>query len=195
MKNSLAGLILVLATTACSAQTVNLTNYAQDYYNQGTIPPEGTYVKDVDGYLNQFIGTWEAQIDSNDYVLYIRKGTKTTRKGVKHDMLFLTYQIKPSSGESGTLRIEDTREVTEDDPLMVWGSHALTNGTYAMVYQGRDPACGQSGYLYLEQTEEAGNSFQLYFSFLHNVIYEDQCPNGVAQVLFPEKSTIFKKIE
>ena len=119
MKNSLAGLILVLATTACSAQTVNLTNYAQDYYNQEKRPPEGTYVKDIDGYLNQFLGSWEAQIDSNDYVLYIRKGTKTTRKRVKYDMLFLTYHIKTGSGELDSLTIEDTREVAEDDPLMV----------------------------------------------------------------------------
>lgn len=193
MKNFLVASFLILAVAACSAQTVNLTNYAQDYYNQEKIPPKGAYVKDVDGYLNQFIGTWESQIDSNHFTLYIRKGTKTTRMGVKRDMLFLTYQIKTGSGEPDSLTIEDTREVAEDDPLMVWGKYPLTKGTYVMVYQGRDPACGQSGIIYLKQPNEAGNSFELYFRFLHKVIYEEQCPNGLAQILFPEKSTVFKK--
>ena len=110
-------------------------------------------------------------------------------------MLFLTYHIKTGSGELDSLTIEDTREVAEDDPLMVQGLHPLTKGTYAMVYQGRDPACGQSGIIYLTQPKATGNSFELYFRFLHKVIYEEQCPNGLAQILFPEKSTVFKKVE
>jgi len=194
MKNSILVFILVLTYTICNCQVVSLTDYSSDYFTKGIRPPAGTYIKDENGYLDQFVGVWEAQIGENELVLYINKGTRTSRRDIKRDLLYLTYSVKPVDGPKNLLYLEDTRGISEDDPLMVFGLHPASNGTYQLFYQGRDSSCGQTGYLFLKPIVGSDDSMDLYLKRYSQTIYEDICPNGSVQPIFPLTQTTFSRI-
>ncbi|QRM89262.1 hypothetical protein FG167_08460 [Lacinutrix sp. WUR7] len=68
MKNKILIIVCILAVFSCKAQTISLTTV--DYTNV----PDNAYVKDIDGKLNPFIGTWK-WIDGNSEftVVFVKK--------------------------------------------------------------------------------------------------------------------------
>lgn len=186
-------IVFILTSLGCRAQTISLTDYSENYFTKRTRTPNGTYIKDENGYLDQFVGVWKAQIGENEVVLYINKGTRTSKRDIKRDLLYLTYSIKPVDGPESLLYLEDTRGISEDDPLMVFGLHPASNGTYQLFYQGRDSSCGQTGYLFLKPIVGSEDSFKLYLKRYSQTIYEDLCPNGSVQPIFPLTETTFTR--
>ena len=171
---------------------MNLTNYAQDYYNQEKIPPKGAYVKDVDGYLNQFIGTWETTLSDRRIELYISPGIKTSPSGVKRDVVFVRYKINQINATSDLL-LEDTSQLPDDSYRVLFGYYPNSNGIYKLDYIGEFVDCGQSGYMYFEPVATNNGDLKVWVSAYNCVIYKELCPEGYKAPPFPSSKVTFTK--
>jgi len=68
MKNKILIIAYILAFFSCKAQTISLTTV--DYINV----PDNAYVKDIDGKLNPFIGTWKWVNGNSEFtVVFVKK--------------------------------------------------------------------------------------------------------------------------
>ncbi len=72
--------VFTLSITACKAQIITIEDFSTYSDSQKEKMSDGTYIKDVNGVLNKFIGTWKGIYNSNNYEFKIIKKNYSWRR-------------------------------------------------------------------------------------------------------------------
>lgn len=182
--------ILTVCNLSCKAQSIVPLEKLAEYINEEKDFPESiTYLKDLNGIRDKYVGTWKGNYNGKNYALVFEKRT-TSEDGLTEDGLIMRYLI---TSVSGTV-LEDTRAEPADSPYTAKSSYF--NKTYfVLTYTGRQSQCGQGGELVVMLTKNINNSaIELFLTPRQDFIIEEYCPNGAAPQLFPTtKMTLFKQ--
>ncbi|WP_336963874.1 DUF6705 family protein [Chryseobacterium contaminans] len=130
--------ILILSLVACKAQTLPLNTSLVDI-------PNNAYIKDTNNELIPYVGTYKANFNGNEIILYISKEDnkleKRSTKQFYRDALVIKYLVKNSSGtilqdtqNNNVYNIELYSISTRPDQNMV---HFFYSGTNCSVGWGR----------------------------------------------------------
>ena len=117
-----------------------------DYYNKNGDGPlkKGTYLKDVNGILNKYVGTWKGTYKSKQYEFRAVKRT-FSYLGIKEDGLLMRYKVTNNNG----VVIENILDLPDDDIyVLAVGFYDKFRDHYIYNYNGRDTDCGQNGKVY-----------------------------------------------
>ena len=149
--------------------------------------PTGTYLKDVNGLLIKYIGTWKGTHANKNYTFIVTK-YKDEFRGTFSDILLVRYLI---SSNTGTI-LEDTWNLLDQDKLVIKGLYFGPNfGYYVLSYLGKDTECGQYGKLYLSTTKD-NKQMKLYLAASQDMIDGNNCPK-VAEQILPTNSMFLAK--
>ena len=119
--------------------------------------PKEAYFKDVDGILNQYIGTWIGTRNSITYEFVISKHLEHYRK-VAMDILKIRYKITNQNGEV----IATNYNETINNSMIIDGNYpTFDKKYYNFTYRGYNMECGQSGSVNLKNEISDPNKIQL----------------------------------
>ncbi|MDN3674180.1 hypothetical protein QWY99_14045 [Flavobacterium branchiarum] len=181
MKKIIIISILTVCNLSCKAQSVvPIENLAEYIQADNGIPESVTYLKDINGIRDNYVGTWKGTYNGRNYEITFTK-KMTTYDGLTQDRLIMRYIIKDTNGSV----LEDTRAEPDDSPYTAKSSYF--NKTYfVLTYTGRQSQCGQGGELVVMLTKNINNSaIELFLTPRQDFIIEEYCPNGAAPQLFP----------
>ena len=186
MKNLILFIGLCLFVN-CKAQQILPLEKLVEYRRIGEGAPEGTtYIKDVNNLLDKYVGTWKGIYGDKSFEI-------TFVKHVDHflideDQLLMRYKIT-----SNGVAIEDTTTFPDNHSLIVHGN-SLDKNTYILSYYGRDSKCGQAGdiYIYLAYKNDF-SKLKLFLIPDQEFINPNECPNGIANQVFPKDAMILTK--
>ena len=111
--------------------------------------PDGSYLKDVNGLFDRYIGDWEITHNNRNYKFYINKDVHTfrDRSGIRTDFMYITYLV---TEQDGTI-VADTRL---EQSFSIYGLEFIENyTTYIFGYKGERSECGNDGDIYLSYIE------------------------------------------
>ena len=146
-------------------ENVSLLDKDRDIKLQGI-----THVKDINGALNKFIGTWKGIKDGKTYEFKITKITDVLPDGMLWDMLVLRYKI---TGQKGVL--EDTMAAKDNEyPITKSLRHFENIHTYSFDFIGKDTACGANGAL--DFTSQNNSKMKVQYYRLGRKHYTCQIP-------------------
>ena len=128
---------------ACKAQIIPIDEY--NYYEKGDESlKKGTYLKDVNGILDKYVGTWKGTYKSKQYEFRAVKRT-FSYLGIKEDGLLMRYKVTDNNG----VVIENTLDLPDDSIYTLnAGFYDKFEDDYIYNYDGRDTDCGQNGKVY-----------------------------------------------
>ncbi|WP_406842960.1 DUF6705 family protein [Flavobacterium soyae] len=151
MKNIITLIIVLVGTLSCKAQQVIIpVEKAIEYRDADSGVPDGVYLKDINGLLNKYLGTWKGTVDNKNYTFVIIKYKNNLSRGVSQDELMIRYLITTSNGTV----IEDTRSLSDDSSYVIKGDYFnKTASYYVSSYMGKNADCGQSGNLFITGTK------------------------------------------
>lgn len=139
----------MITSLSCKAQQILPLEKTIEYRDSDTEIPDGTYLKDINGLLNKYLGTWKGTYNSKNYTFIITK-IKKDFLGISKDKLLIRYLITTSTGSI----FEDTRNLPDTDPLVIEGDYiSKSKGYYALNYFGKN-TCGQSGVIFISTTKD-----------------------------------------
>ncbi|WP_185209324.1 DUF6705 family protein [Chryseobacterium sp. C3] len=182
-------ILLMLNTISCKAQTLPLNTLMEDI-------PSGAYIKDLNNELTPYIGSYKANFEGNEIILFITKeeNKPTTRmsKNFYRDALVVKYIVKNSSG----IVLQNTQNMNYDPnqkyhTILSTGTRPTQN---IIIFNYRGTNCGIGwGSIYLKKL----NSTQISWEYEPNdrVIDSATCPPSVDKTIYlPEtKDLIFTK--
>lgn len=193
MKRAILFLHLIVICTAAIAQSfqpnqgniIPLEEYHD--YIQSNSTKTGDYLKDVNGVLDKYIGTWQGSINNKTYTFEISKSIYVGRK-LKIDMLVIKHKIIEASTRDPYV---NTLNITEEDDLIVGRLFDKENPkeyelTYGIPDNERD-RCGDVGDMFIEAIN---NNTQLIVYVVPLFMMFDgtqNCPNGYFEPPFPDK--------
>ena len=172
MKKILSILALITSMIACKAQ--------QQIYPLNTFykdVPNYSYMKDLNNYLPQYVGTYKATYQGNEITLYISKEDQSLinhSNNRKHyeDVLRVKYIVKDiSTGNT----LEDTQtSASLTNEIISYGTNDLDNNSVSLFYSGTTCGLG-SGEIILKKI----NSTQINWSFWYEkqLLIQGECPN------------------
>ncbi|MCV9934691.1 hypothetical protein OIU80_20615 [Flavobacterium sp. LS1R47] len=190
MKKIIIIAILIVCNLSCKAQsTVPIEKLAEYLRVEGGIPESVTYLKDVNGIRDKYVGTWRGNYNGKNYELVFSKVTTKTSRTTQ-DGLIMRYLITDTSGAV----LEDTRTEPDDSPYTAESSY-FDKTYFVLTYEGRQTQCGQGGQLFVLSTKNTNNTaIELFLTPRQDFIIEQNCPNGAAPQLFPKiKMTLTKQ--
>lgn len=186
MKKVIILMSLVIITISCKAQQIVPIEKVIDYRNAENGIPDGVYLKDVNGLLNKYIGTWKGTYDNKSYTFFITK-FKHDYLGVSEDKLAIRYLI---TANTGTI-IEDTRNLPDTSMYVIKGDYFSQNlGYYMSNYYGKDNACGQYGVVYITNIKDTEQQITLYLSPDKVLLDPYTCPAGGTKHILPVKEAM-----
>ena len=164
-------IILTIFTTTFNAQTVSLETMAQCYSNPQTCPDNPEYVKDVNGLLDKYIGTWKGTLDGKTYEFnFIKKQNVGETGKTKWDILIGRLKITNANG------VEEFNNFNKSDDDANLGYNFQPNlNTYLVWFSGNKIGCNDSGYLYLRKPDTS-TKLKIDFYQMADIITED-CSN------------------
>ncbi len=185
-------IIQLLNLTGCFAQNILPVERLVDYIldsNRGLESDNITYVKDVNGVFNKFIGTWKGTHNTRNYELQIFKLTKTfpLGSGIKKDRLYFKYLITESS--DGSI-IESNMDEPNNSSWIVKGHYINENGTYIFNFWGGKNHCGVDGDLYVQSY--SNNDLKIFMAPIGE--YQYTCKSQVPFIVFPEEKISFTRV-
>jgi len=184
MKKIVLLLSILFATLGCKAQIIPVEQYIT--YSGEIL--DGAYVKDVNGLLNDYVGTWVTTQNGDRYEFQIVKVIKSFLN-TTWDMLYMRYKIVNIS--TGKV-IADTTDKTDDSHLVVKGSYLAASGSYVFDYMGLNNECGQNGQVFMGILNTNRSQAKLFLSVTGSVY--PSCTSVVAtQVLPTEMITLTKQ--
>ncbi len=149
-----------------------------------------THIKDVNGVLDRFVGTWKGTFDGKRLEIVVKKYTRDISQavksyhpiGLKWDQLVLKHKI---TDQNGTV-LYSTLNLGDDNPALMQKDEFRNSYTYTFHYDGKDYKCGDNGYVsfYLKD-----NNTQGYFSYIHRGAQSPSCQTSVDPV-FPNDQGI-----
>lgn len=181
MRKVIITISIILTTLSCKAQqTLPLETKFENEV------PAGTYLKDVNGLLDKYVGTWKGTNGNKNYTFTVTK-YKDEFRGVFSDILTIRYLITSNTGAV----LEDTRSLLNENNLVIRGLYFGANfGYYVLGYVGTDAKCGQSGDLFIS-TSKDNKQMKLYLAASQDLIDGSNCTK-VEQIL-PTKSMFLTK--
>ncbi|AYN05474.1 DUF6705 family protein [Flavobacterium sp. 140616W15] len=182
--------VLIACTLSCKAQSiVPIEKLAEYMREEKDVPESVTYLKDVNGIRDNYIGTWKGNYNGKNYELVFKKRT-TSDDRITEDGLIMRYLITDASGAI----LEDTRAEPDDSPYTA-KSYYFAKNYFVLTYGGRQYQCGQGGELFVLLTKKTNNTaIELFLTPRQDFILEQNCPNGAAPQLFPKtKMTLTKQ--
>ena len=173
MKNILFILILITSMIACKAQQqiYPLNTYYEDV-------PNYSYMKDLNNYLPQYVGTYKATYQGNEITLFITKeDMHLTDYGPNdrkyyQDVLHIKYIVKDIA--TGAM-LEDTQnQPNVNNEIISLRTNDLDNNSLSLFYSGTTCGLG-SGEIILKKI----NSTQINWSFWYEkqLLIQGECPN------------------
>lgn len=177
MKNIITLIIVLVGTLSCKAQQVIIpVEKAIEYRDADSGVPDGVYLKDINGLLNKYLGTWKGTVDNKNYTFVIIKYKNNLSRGVSQDELMIRYLITTSNGTV----IEDTRSLSDDSSYVIKGDYFnKTASYYVSSYMGKNADCGQSGNLFITGTK-LPNQIKLFLIPDKVMINIQNCPGQKA---------------
>lgn len=188
MKKIITIISLMIVSLSCKAQQIIPVEKMIEYRDSDTQIPEGAYLKDLNGLLDKYVGTWKGTYNSKNFTFVITK-VKHKLVTISADELFIRYLITTTSGSI----VEDTRSLPDTSPLVIKGDYLGNNkGYYVLNYFGRN-TCGQSGDLFISTLSSTGNKqMKLFLAPYQDIIDGSKCPT-VAEQILPTKSMYLTK--
>lgn len=182
--------MLIMCNLSCKAQSIVPIEKLAEYMREDIgIPESVTYLKDVNGIRDKYVGTWRGNYNEKKYELIFSKiTTKISR--TTQDGLAMRYLITDTSGAV----LEDTRTEPDDSPYTV-NSYYFGKSYFVLTYGGRRYQCGQRGELFVMLPKNTNNTtMELFLTPSQDFIFEENCPNGPAPQLFPKtKMSLIKQ--
>lgn len=162
--------ILLIFSTFLNAQTVSLESMSQ--YSPGNFP-NADYVKDTNGLLNKYVGTWKGILDGNSYEFnFIKKENVVSEfSTTKWDRLIGRIKITSSNG---SILFNNFNKADNDAN---WGSNFQKDlKVYLMTFSGGKLDCIDSGHIYIRIKPETPNKMTVLF-LPENDIATGDCSN------------------
>lgn len=175
--------LLTLSVISCKAQNILPIEDVVNYHNSETgIPQSITQIKDVNGLLNKFIGTWKGTYNNKTYEFRVTKHTRqSSTRNLSEEQLLIRYKIT----DTNNTIIEDTTILPNDSMFVIKGSYYdTTDGGYVLYYQGKDYKCGQNGNVFISTYGTNDSKLQLFLA-VDGEMYDCTTP---AQQILPTKS-------
>ncbi|KAF2333015.1 DUF6705 family protein [Flavobacterium ginsenosidimutans] len=186
MKKTIILISLTMIIISCKAQQTIPLEKLIEYRDSQSDIPNGAYLQDVNSLLNKYIGTWKGTNNNKNYTFILTK-VKRNIRGVFIDELLIRYLITSTTGTV----IEDTRNLTDTDPLVIEGDYISANKKYYVLnYFGRNSKCGQSGEVFISTTSD--NQLKLFLATSQDMINGKKCAT-VAEQILPTKSILLTK--
>lgn len=194
MKNTITFVVLLLVffTNVSCAQTIIPLEELRDIRainndmddDEIYIPPQPIYFKDINHYLDKYVGTWEGTFAGKTYRLIVIKTiSHDTDPVTKTDELEGSYTVTDTS--TGDVLV-DTMNLPHDSDNLLKGLDLDPEGRgYSFIYNGFESRCGQEGTMLITMNENYQTLMYLRMSPRNDMIMEESCPNGVAQQVFP----------
>lgn len=156
--------------TSLGAQTVSLESMAQ--YEPGNFP-NADYVKDMNGLLNKYIGTWKGTYEGKSYEITVVKKENVDYEGTKWDELSGKFKIVNSNG---TIAFNNFNQLEADNKVK--GMNFQKNlKFYKMNFPGApSTGCIDSGTMYLGVKSETPNIMKITFLADYDIVKQD-CSN------------------
>ena len=188
-KSILCTILFTLFIFSCKGQTIIPTEKHINYINNHIKITPDSYIKDVNGVLNKFIGLWKGTYNNQNFLFDIRKTTDEFLK-IKNDILTIRYRITDSAGKE----IINTLALPDSSLYVIGGLYLAGNGGYRLFYQGYESECGQKGEVIIH-VREINNQEQmsLYLEPMRDLIDPADCPNETTQLLPTEEAVILTK--
>lgn len=187
MKKILSILMLITSMIACKAQQqiYPLNTYYEDV-------PNYSYMKDLNNYLPQYVGTYKATYQGNEITLFITKeDMHLTDYGPNdrkyyQDVLHIKYIVKDIA--TGAM-LEDTQnQPNVNNEIISLRTNDLDNNSLSLFYSGTTCGLG-SGEIILKKI----NSTQINWSFWYEkqLLIQGECPNYQSvKVYLPKTSDL-----
>ncbi|MEJ5052025.1 DUF6705 family protein [Chryseobacterium culicis] len=165
-------IILTIFTANLNAQTVSLETIAQCQNNLETCPPY-TSVKDINGHLNKYVGTWKGTHEGKNYEINIikKENVPTEFSNTKWDMLIGRFKITNSNG---TVLFNNFNKSDNDASLGYNFQKDLK--LYLMTFSGGKLGCIDIGFVYIGIKPEAPNKMTINFRPDYDIVTQD-CSN------------------
>lgn len=178
--------LFTLYVYSCKAQTIIPT---ENYHSYNQDLKDGTYIKDVNGVLNKFVGKWNGNYNNYNFLFDIRKSTDEFLN-IKNDILTIRYRITDVQGNE----IINTLSLPDESYYVIYGLNMDKDGNYRLFYQGYESECGQKGEVIIHAyTDSNPNKLLLILIPMRDMIDATDCPNGTTQLLPTEPNVIFTK--
>ncbi|MGU3375774.1 DUF6705 family protein [Chryseobacterium sp. M5A1_1a] len=171
---------LLMFGTLCNAQTVTLESMAQ--YEPGSYP-NADYVKDTNGLLNKFIGTWKGVFNGKSYEVNLIK-KENVGDEIKWDKLIGKLKITASNG---TIEFNNFNQL-EDDNFFRGTNFQKNLKFYKMIFPGAQATgCIDTGTIYLGVKADTPNILAINFLADYDIVEQD-CSNF--QTTIPSRKSI-----
>ena len=179
--------MLITSMIACKAQQqiYPLNTYYEDV-------PNYSYMKDLNNYLPQYVGTYKATYQGNEITLFITKeDMHLTDYGPNdrkyyQDVLHIKYIVKDIA--TGAM-LEDTQnQPNVNNEIISLRTNDLDNNSLSLFYSGTTCGLG-SGEIILKKI----NSTQINWSFWYEkqLLIQGECPNYQSvKVYLPKTSDL-----
>jgi len=187
--NTILALICIISAFSCKSQTYPLNT---DYDNI----PNYSYLKDLNNELNPYIGTYKANFQGKEILLYVvkeeNKLVDRIDKKFYRDVLSIRYIVK---GPSGNI-LQDTKNMTFQSDQIRYTIYSMRTrpdiGDLTLSYGGTNCGVG-SGKIILKKI----NITQISWEYRPNdtILDSGRCPAGTDITIYlPEtKDLIFTK--
>lgn len=189
MKRIVLIINLIIGILSCKAQQIIPVEKMIEYRDSDTQIPEGAYLKDINGLLDKYVGTWKGTVNNKNYTFIITKA-KQKLISIYADELLIRYLITTPTGSI----LEDTRTLPDTNLLVIEGDYLSNNAKYYVLnYFGKNSTCGQSGEVFISTITSSGNKqMKLFLAPYQDLIDRSLCPTLATQIL-PTKSMILTK--
>ncbi len=176
----------VLSMLGCRAQeTIPLEEY-EDYQDNEIEIPDGAYIKDINGLLDKYVGTWKGSHEGKNFEFIIWKNT-VSFLDISMDELLMKYKITDSSG----VIVADNTWVTSRGLLVKGAYLAKTKTYYVLDYYGFEGRCGQNGYVLIEVFGTNNDQMKFFLEVQGERAHD--CTEAAEQVLPTESITLTKQ--
>ncbi len=180
MKRSILIIVMIILALSCKAQQIIPIEEYIKYWQEEKEVDEGTYFKDVNHLLDEYVGNWKGIYPKNNYTyeFHIKKRVYSSDIiNLKFDELIMRYRITDSNGSE----IFSTLSLLDENPYVIKGwylSHTKTH--YVLSYMGKESRCGQSGNIFICLGKT--NKDKLYLNLSPSIDMID-CKESAEQIL------------
>ncbi|RBW57580.1 hypothetical protein DS884_11035 [Tenacibaculum sp. E3R01] len=188
MKKILFLILIISVVVSCKAQIIAVEDF-EEYPNE---LPDGAYIKDVNGVLNKYVGTWKGTYNTKSYEFIVVKVTKEDLNlKFKEDLLLIRYKITDANG----VVLENTLNLPDDDIGVIKGRYlAKKTGSYVLSYIGKEADCGQKGTVFIGVLNNSNNKKAKLFLYPSTELLDgNKCSTWATQILPTEVITLTKQ--
>ncbi|UFH30890.1 hypothetical protein LNP04_12985 [Chryseobacterium sp. C-71] len=192
MKNIILVLSFLMFTTiSCSAQNTMSLEEAAVYPEQldgRMLPPNTTYLKDINNSLNKYVGTWRGNLNGKKYEYnLIKKINDGSPDGkVRRDRLVGRLRITDSNGNV----VYNTFTEPDDNNTNFFGKNFQSDlKAYKMYFVGNSVGCAEYGDVYLRIKPTTPNQMTILMLPDNDIVVEGVCPANF-QPTIPYKQLI-----